>query len=164
MPCVPSSPSSAPARPLNAIAAFCIFATRPAGFRSPGPVLVFEFQPASAPACAAAVEGQPRASRRRGRPGKQQEAGRAGAPVSSARSVGGVASEVTLDLDPVSLVVVPHLDRIYVEMGRLCVGLGRQSHGAMPTGLPPAAATRTSRVRTEGSPKSTARSWARVLR
>lgn len=43
-----------------------------------------------------------------------------GDPVSSARSAGGVASEVTLDLDPVSLVVVPHLDRIYAEMGRLC--------------------------------------------
>ncbi len=44
-----------------------------------------------------------------------------GQPVSSAGSRGGVASEVTLDLDPVSLVVVPHLDRIYAEMGRLCV-------------------------------------------
>ncbi|MBS8240230.1 hypothetical protein DYI22_06895 [Marinobacter lipolyticus] len=43
-----------------------------------------------------------------------------GKPVSSARSEGGVASEITLDLDPVSLVVVPHLDRIYAEMGRLC--------------------------------------------
>ena len=42
-----------------------------------------------------------------------------GKPVSSARSQGGVASEVTLDLDPVSLVVVPHLDRIYAEMGRM---------------------------------------------
>lgn len=44
-----------------------------------------------------------------------------GQPVSSARSAGGVASEVTLDLDPVSLIVVPHLDRIYAEMGRLCI-------------------------------------------
>ncbi|MDP4531575.1 hypothetical protein Q9252_05410 [Marinobacter salarius] len=43
-----------------------------------------------------------------------------GRPVSSSGSQGGVASEVTLDLDPVSLVVVPHLDRIYAEMGRLC--------------------------------------------
>jgi len=51
-----------------------------------------------------------------------------GQPVSSARSVGGVASEVTLDLDPVSLVVVPHLDRIYVEMGRLCVGRQGDPH------------------------------------
>ncbi|KXO12058.1 hypothetical protein [Marinobacter excellens] len=44
-----------------------------------------------------------------------------GRPVSSARSAGGLAAEVTLDLDPVSLIVVPHLDRIYAEMGRLCV-------------------------------------------
>ena len=44
-----------------------------------------------------------------------------GCPVSSSGSQGGVASEVTLDLDPVSLVVVPHLDRIYAEMGRLCM-------------------------------------------
>ncbi|AMQ88613.1 hypothetical protein [Marinobacter sp. LQ44] len=43
-----------------------------------------------------------------------------GRPVSSARSAGGLAAEVTLDLDPVSLIVVPHLDRIYAEMGRLC--------------------------------------------
>jgi hypothetical protein len=43
-----------------------------------------------------------------------------GRPVSSAQSAGGLAAEVTLDLDPVSLIVVPHLDRIYAEMGRLC--------------------------------------------
>lgn len=48
--------------------------------------------------------------------------------MSSAQSVGGVASEVTLDLDPVSLVVVPHLDRIYVAMGRLCVGREGDPH------------------------------------
>lgn len=51
-----------------------------------------------------------------------------GQPVSSARSAGGLASEVTLDLDPVSLVVVPHLDRIYVEMGRLCAGREGDPH------------------------------------
>ncbi|WP_417530142.1 hypothetical protein [Marinobacter lipolyticus] len=51
-----------------------------------------------------------------------------GQPVSSARSEGGVASEITLDLDPVSLVVVPHLDRIYAEMGRLCVGRPGDPH------------------------------------
>ncbi|MDF0749523.1 hypothetical protein NLU14_04680 [Marinobacter sp. 71-i] len=51
-----------------------------------------------------------------------------GQPVSSAASQGGVASEVTLDLDPVSLVVVPHLDRIYAEMGRLCVGRQGDPH------------------------------------
>jgi len=51
-----------------------------------------------------------------------------GQPVSSARSAGGVAPEVTLDLDPVSLVVVPHLDRIYGEMGRLCIGREGDQH------------------------------------
>ncbi|WP_138435771.1 hypothetical protein [Marinobacter shengliensis] len=51
-----------------------------------------------------------------------------GQPVSSAQSLGGVASEVTLDLDPVSLIVVPHLDRIYAEMGRLCIGREGDPH------------------------------------
>ncbi|MDI9244353.1 hypothetical protein [Marinobacter sp. CHS3-4] len=51
-----------------------------------------------------------------------------GNPVSSAKSQGGVASDVTLDLDPVSLVVVPHLDRIYAEMGRLCIGRPGDPH------------------------------------
>lgn len=51
-----------------------------------------------------------------------------GTPVSSAASQGGVASAVTLDLDPVSLVVVPHLDRIYAEMGRLCIGREGDPH------------------------------------
>lgn len=51
-----------------------------------------------------------------------------GQPVSSAHSAGGVASQVTLDLDPVSLVVVPHLDRIYAEMGRLCAGREGDPH------------------------------------
>ena len=51
-----------------------------------------------------------------------------GQPVSSAASAGGVAPAVTLDLDPVSLVVVPHLDRIYAEMGRLCLGREGDPH------------------------------------
>ena len=51
-----------------------------------------------------------------------------GTPVSSATSRGGVAFAVTLDLDPVSLVVVPHLDRIYAEMGRLCIGRQGDPH------------------------------------
>lgn len=32
------------------------------------------------------------------------------------------------DLDPVSLVLVPHLDKIYTEMGRLCIGRGDDPH------------------------------------
>jgi hypothetical protein len=33
----------------------------------------------------------------------------------------GVATSLPTDLDPVSLLTVPHLDRIYAEMGRRCV-------------------------------------------
>ncbi len=51
-----------------------------------------------------------------------------GQPVSSRLSESGVAAEVTLDLDPVSLLVVPHLDRIYAEMGRMCAGREGDPH------------------------------------
>ncbi|MER5442725.1 hypothetical protein [Streptomyces sp. NPDC002790] len=44
-----------------------------------------------------------------------------GQPISSKDSGAGVATTLPMDLDPVSLVVVPHLDRIYAEMGRRCV-------------------------------------------
>jgi hypothetical protein len=43
-----------------------------------------------------------------------------GQPISSKGSATGVASTLPMDLDPVSLLVVPHLDRIYAEMGRRC--------------------------------------------
>ena len=43
-----------------------------------------------------------------------------GRPISSRDSAGGVATKLPVDLDPVSLLVVPHLDRIYAEMGREC--------------------------------------------
>ncbi|MCL7940725.1 hypothetical protein M8009_10535 [Halomonas sp. ATCH28] len=43
-----------------------------------------------------------------------------GMPLSSMASLSGVAKELPMDLDPVSLLVVPHLDRIYAEMGRRC--------------------------------------------
>jgi len=43
-----------------------------------------------------------------------------GQPISSRESVAGVATKLPMDLDPVSLLVVPHLDRIYAEMGRRC--------------------------------------------
>ncbi|HAN29349.1 MAG TPA: hypothetical protein DCP75_16820, partial [Haliea salexigens] len=39
-----------------------------------------------------------------------------GQPISSCASEGGLAATLPLDLDPVSLLVVPHLDRIYAEM------------------------------------------------
>ena len=44
-----------------------------------------------------------------------------GQPISSRESAGGVATTLPTDLDPVSLIVVPHLDRIYAEMGRRCI-------------------------------------------
>ncbi|MDI5893193.1 hypothetical protein [Halomonas rhizosphaerae] len=44
-----------------------------------------------------------------------------GMPLSSMASLSGVAKELPMDLDPVSLLVVPHLDRIYAEMGRRCL-------------------------------------------
>ncbi|MFD2190442.1 hypothetical protein [Pistricoccus aurantiacus] len=43
-----------------------------------------------------------------------------GQPISSMASLSGVATALPMDLDPVSLLVVPHLDRIYAEMGRRC--------------------------------------------
>lgn len=51
-----------------------------------------------------------------------------GQPISSRESVGGVASTLPLDLDAVSLLVVPHLDRIYAEMGRRCIGREGDPH------------------------------------
>ncbi|MGQ4877487.1 hypothetical protein ACOJCM_02775 [Billgrantia sp. LNSP4103-1] len=44
-----------------------------------------------------------------------------GQPISSMESLSGVAHTLPMDLDPVSLIVVPHLDRIYAEMGRRCI-------------------------------------------
>ncbi|WP_247597593.1 hypothetical protein [Streptomyces sp. RKND-216] len=43
-----------------------------------------------------------------------------GQPISSKESGSGVATTLPMDLDPVSLIAVPHLDRIYAEMGRRC--------------------------------------------
>ncbi|MFC0269486.1 hypothetical protein [Kushneria aurantia] len=43
-----------------------------------------------------------------------------GRPISSKTARPGLATTLPLDLDAVSLLVVPHLDRIYAEMGRLC--------------------------------------------
>ena len=51
-----------------------------------------------------------------------------GQPVSSRLSGVGVALAAPIDLDPVSMVVVPHLDRIYAEMGRRCVGRDGDPH------------------------------------
>lgn len=43
-----------------------------------------------------------------------------GARVSSRSLEAGLAKEPPLDVDAVSLILVPHLDRIYMEMARLC--------------------------------------------
>lgn len=40
--------------------------------------------------------------------------------VSSRGLTAGLAKQQPLDVDPVSMILVPHLDRIYIEMGRLC--------------------------------------------
>lgn len=51
-----------------------------------------------------------------------------GQPISSRESSGGVAETMPMDLDAVSLLVVPHLDRIYAEMGRRCIGREGDPH------------------------------------
>ncbi|WP_024460013.1 hypothetical protein [Marinimicrobium sp. LS-A18] len=51
-----------------------------------------------------------------------------GQPISSRESETGVAADIPMDLDPVSLLVVPHLDRIYAEMGRRCIGREGDPH------------------------------------
>ncbi|KPQ24193.1 MAG: hypothetical protein HLUCCA13_10430 [Halomonas sp. HL-48] len=51
-----------------------------------------------------------------------------GQAISSMASLSGVATELPMDLDPVSLIVVPHLDRIYAEMGRRCLGRAGDPH------------------------------------
>ncbi|MDR5868059.1 hypothetical protein [Halomonas koreensis] len=51
-----------------------------------------------------------------------------GMPLSSMASLSGVSQELPMDLDPVSLIVVPHLDRIYAEMGRRCIGREGDPH------------------------------------
>lgn len=51
-----------------------------------------------------------------------------GQPISSKESLAGVANLLPIDLDAVSLLVVPHLDRIYAEMGRRCMGREGDPH------------------------------------
>ncbi|WP_420841565.1 hypothetical protein [Halomonas urmiana] len=51
-----------------------------------------------------------------------------GMPLSSMASLSGVAQALPMDLDPVSLIVVPHLDRIYAEMIRRCIGREGDPH------------------------------------
>ncbi|KPQ07066.1 MAG: hypothetical protein HLUCCA12_06835 [Rhodobacteraceae bacterium HLUCCA12] len=51
-----------------------------------------------------------------------------GQPLDSALLPAGLALHTPLDADPVSVVLVPHLDRIYAEMGRLVAGRGEDPH------------------------------------
>jgi hypothetical protein len=51
-----------------------------------------------------------------------------GQPVSSAEAGAGLALTPPGDVDPVSIVTVPHLDRIYAEMGRRCLDRGDDAH------------------------------------
>ena len=51
-----------------------------------------------------------------------------GKPLDSGLLPSGLALHTPLDADPVSVVLVPHLDRIYAEMGRLVAGRGEDPH------------------------------------
>jgi hypothetical protein len=51
-----------------------------------------------------------------------------GRAINSADLPAGLAAFAPLDADPVSVVLVPHLDRIYAEMGRLCADRGDDPH------------------------------------
>lgn len=51
-----------------------------------------------------------------------------GKAIASAELPAGLARTVPLDTDPVSMILVPHLDRVYSEMGRLCLGREEDPH------------------------------------
>lgn len=51
-----------------------------------------------------------------------------GKPLNSADLPAGLALHTPLDADPVSVVLVSHLDRIYAEMGRQVAGRGEDPH------------------------------------
>lgn len=51
-----------------------------------------------------------------------------GAEIRSGGLSFGLATELHTELDPVSLVLTPHLDRIYMEMSRRTIGRGEDGH------------------------------------
>lgn len=51
-----------------------------------------------------------------------------GKPIASAELPAGLMDGTPLDTDPVSVMLVPHLDRIYLEMGRQCQSRGGDPH------------------------------------
>ncbi|WP_114965775.1 hypothetical protein [Alkalilacustris brevis] len=51
-----------------------------------------------------------------------------GQPLDSSLLQAGLAQQAPLDADPVSVLLVPHLDRVYAEMGRRVAGRGEDPH------------------------------------
>jgi hypothetical protein len=51
-----------------------------------------------------------------------------GQPIASSELPPGLSAGAPIDADPVSVLLVPHLDRIYAEMGRLCAPRGGDPH------------------------------------
>ena len=51
-----------------------------------------------------------------------------GRPIDTGTLPAGLAMHTPLDADPVSVLLVPHLDRAYAEMGRLCADRGGDPH------------------------------------
>lgn len=51
-----------------------------------------------------------------------------GEPLDTATLPPGLATSTLLDADPVSVLLVPHLDRAYAEMGRRCIGRPEDPH------------------------------------
>lgn len=51
-----------------------------------------------------------------------------GTPIDSSDLPAGLGGAGPIDADPVSVLLVPHLDRIYAEMGRLCIGREGDPH------------------------------------
>lgn len=51
-----------------------------------------------------------------------------GLAINSASLLNGMTETPPLDTDPVSVVLVPHLDKLYMEMGRLCSDRGEDPH------------------------------------
>jgi hypothetical protein len=51
-----------------------------------------------------------------------------GQPINAAELPFGLAVGAPIDADPVSVLLVPHLDRIYAEMGRRCAGRAGDPH------------------------------------
>lgn len=51
-----------------------------------------------------------------------------GQPIDTASLPAGLSAGAPFDTDPVSVVMVPHLDRAYAQMGRLCAGRDEDPH------------------------------------